>query len=274
MQTRKLKKSQFNKSDDTKKIVITRSSVCAGDDCGAPHLSELYYENDEFLSDFMTKIAEYLPSMNSVKWDIRCERQTIGYLISDDSGVYEYNLPTGDIKIKDLPSKKLSCFYHPHIEEVVLQSITSEKATHDEHMKISETEELSTQNKPEIEILYTKKLKQRTPKESDKYNVLKASISDPYSRGGYEDQNEIDLLYETHEHLSDLMTQIANNLPPMPNVGWKIFNEDKTIGYLVSDYTTVYQYNLQMYDVFVSALRTKKIECLYMARPQQKICME
>lgn len=52
-------------------IVATRDSVGMGDDCGAPHETELLFYEDTMLSDFMSEISWYVPHMTKGTWVVK-----------------------------------------------------------------------------------------------------------------------------------------------------------------------------------------------------------
>lgn len=101
--------------DLRKDIVIeaVRDSVCMGDDCMAPHLEEFSCKGDTMLSDFMALLKDYVPAMKNVVWEVLCDEDCLGRLISDDKGKYKLELDFPDVRISDLPSKEIYCRYNP-----------------------------------------------------------------------------------------------------------------------------------------------------------------
>lgn len=96
----KAKQEQANNQPKQTKIVYAeRVSVSMGDDCHAPHRCPLEYEEDTMLSEFMAKIADYVPSMHNFTWEIVCDLQTLGYLIFDDKANWTYELAVEDAKL-------------------------------------------------------------------------------------------------------------------------------------------------------------------------------
>jgi len=92
---------------ETKVVWAERQSVCMGDDCHAPHRCPLEYEENTLLSQFMSTIAAYVPEMNNFTWEIRCDLQTLAYLIFDDKGNWTYELAVADAKLDTLLDKYL-----------------------------------------------------------------------------------------------------------------------------------------------------------------------
>lgn len=112
--TNKREKAQVR----TYTITAERQSVCMGDDCNAPHLTELKYNDNTMLSEFMKEIDDYVPSMNNAAWIVRCDIGDIAYLISDAEGKYRYILQVQDTKVKDLGIEELFCKYETDISEL------------------------------------------------------------------------------------------------------------------------------------------------------------
>ena len=93
------------------RIYITRSSVSMGDDCGAPHESCIEYALGERLSDFVIKIADYLPAMRDSVWSIRIDRKVVCYLDFNSDGKYSYELVIPNKKVSEF-SGKIHCHYY------------------------------------------------------------------------------------------------------------------------------------------------------------------
>lgn len=88
-------------------VYAERASVSMGDDCHAPHRCPLEYEESTRLSEFMAKIADYVPSMHNFTWEIVCDLQTLGYLIFDDKANWTYELAVEDTRLELLLDKYL-----------------------------------------------------------------------------------------------------------------------------------------------------------------------
>ena len=92
---------------ETLLVYAERQSVSMGDDCHAPHRCPLEYTKDTMLSDFMSVVADYVPSMHNFTWEIVCDLQTLGYLIFDDKAKWTYELAVQDAKLDELLDKYL-----------------------------------------------------------------------------------------------------------------------------------------------------------------------
>lgn len=95
------------------KIHAERDSVCMGDDCNAPNAKDLDYETNELLSSFMDSVANYVPHMKDVVWNVVCKDRTIAYLNFDENADYKYKLLIPDMKVSELDDKKIYCIYYP-----------------------------------------------------------------------------------------------------------------------------------------------------------------
>ncbi|MER5863734.1 hypothetical protein [Kitasatospora sp. NPDC002040] len=52
----------------TVNVVLTRDSVCMGDDCNAPHQQDGAFDSATTLGDFMTRVANYPLRMRGARW--------------------------------------------------------------------------------------------------------------------------------------------------------------------------------------------------------------
>lgn len=52
----------------TVKVVLTRDSVCMGDDCDAPHQQDAAFDGATTLGDFVTQVAGYPLRMRGARW--------------------------------------------------------------------------------------------------------------------------------------------------------------------------------------------------------------
>lgn len=52
----------------TAKVMLTRDSVCMGDDCYAPHQQDYTFDADTTLGDFVTRVADYPLRMRGARW--------------------------------------------------------------------------------------------------------------------------------------------------------------------------------------------------------------
>lgn len=92
-------------------VHATRSSVCMGDDCMAPNAATLKYSEGAMLSDFMAVLADYVPQMESVVWEICLDRSNIAKLHFDAAANYTFDLLIPDTPVSDLPSNDIFCRY-------------------------------------------------------------------------------------------------------------------------------------------------------------------
>ena len=138
--TKKVKamKEQTNKQMlQTKIVYAERVSVSMGDDCHAPHRCPLEYEENTLLSEFMSRIADYVPSMHNFTWEIVCDLQTLGYLVFDDKRNWIYELAVEDAKLELLLDKYLDkeiyeeheifCRKHSMYDNMVLLKLAEDK---------------------------------------------------------------------------------------------------------------------------------------------------
>lgn len=95
-----------------KKIEIMRDSVCMGDDCHAPHKSEVVYHEGGRLSQLMKEVIEYLPKMGDAKWEINADGRTLALLFSNPVTKYTCQLLISDEKVENLNIRRLFCKYN------------------------------------------------------------------------------------------------------------------------------------------------------------------
>lgn len=95
-----------------KKIEIMRDSVCMGDDCHAPHKSELVYYEGDRLSQLMKGVIEYLPKMGDATWEVNTDGRTLALLFSNPATKYSCQLQVSDAKVEDLKIRRLFCKYN------------------------------------------------------------------------------------------------------------------------------------------------------------------
>ena len=90
-------------------IHVTRHSVCMGDDVMAPHADAFRLERDARVSELMRHIAGYVPAMRNYEWDILCNAEMIGKLISGEDCKYKTELLINDIAVSKLPKNEIFC---------------------------------------------------------------------------------------------------------------------------------------------------------------------
>lgn len=94
------------------KIHVRRDSVCMGDDATAPNAESFFFQQNESIDALMRSLCGYVPHMKNVVWEIICSNTAIGYLLSDDTGRYQYEISGSVRSISELPTCKLFCRYH------------------------------------------------------------------------------------------------------------------------------------------------------------------
>ncbi len=92
-------------------IVATRDSVCMGDDCMAPNRCDIPYHKEDKLSDLMSYVYQYVPTMKNTIWVVRNKQQVIGYLMIDEEGNYSYELEMKNKSIYSLGNNSIHCSY-------------------------------------------------------------------------------------------------------------------------------------------------------------------
>lgn len=98
-------------------VKITRSSVSMGDDCMAPHESELNYDDKMRLSDLLDEVADYVPQMRNVIWTVRNdideldEITDIAQLIFDEDTNYTKKLLAPNERIINMNLGELFCIH-------------------------------------------------------------------------------------------------------------------------------------------------------------------
>ncbi len=93
-------------------IRAERDSVCMGDDVLAPNAEDLFFFPSEGVDALMRRLCTYVPQMRNVVWEVVCERKTLGYLFSDESGQYRYETTDGNGSVSELPSRSVFCRYY------------------------------------------------------------------------------------------------------------------------------------------------------------------
>lgn len=101
----------FDKRKRPKNIVITmtRESLNMGDDCMAPHEEKAEFVITDTLDDLLQRVAEYPPFMHNYRWEVKCGKETIGRLISDNVNSYTAELCVANTKISALPEHRIHC---------------------------------------------------------------------------------------------------------------------------------------------------------------------
>ena len=83
-----------------------------GDDVLAPNAEDLFFFPSEGVDALMRRLCTYVPQMRNVVWEVVCERKTLGYLFSDESGQYRYETADGNGSVSELPSRSVFCRYY------------------------------------------------------------------------------------------------------------------------------------------------------------------
>ena len=94
------------------KINAERDSVCMGDDVMAPNADHFFFEANRTTEDLLLTLCGYVPRMKSVVWEVLCSGETIGYLFSDETGLYRYETAGPCRYISELPSHLIFCKYY------------------------------------------------------------------------------------------------------------------------------------------------------------------
>ena len=94
------------------RIRAERDSVCMADDVFAPNADEFTFLPDQPIDALMRTLGAYVPQMRNVVWEVVCERKTLGYLFSDESGQYRYETANGNGSVSELPSRSVFCRYY------------------------------------------------------------------------------------------------------------------------------------------------------------------
>ena len=94
------------------RIHAARESVCAGDDFAGMEEKVLVYRSEDHLSSLMQDLGKYVPHLKDVVWSIRCGDMIIGYLYSEGTNPYRYELVMEDAIISQLPSCNVFCKYY------------------------------------------------------------------------------------------------------------------------------------------------------------------
>ena len=102
------------------RIYVERASVCMGDDVTAPNEETFFFAQDEPIYTLMQNLCDYVPKMRNVVWEIFCNNTAFGYLISDDTGKYQYETLESVRFISELPESEIFCKYHyKNIEDII-----------------------------------------------------------------------------------------------------------------------------------------------------------
>ena len=94
------------------RIRAERDSVCMGDDVTAPNAETLFFLFTKTIEDLMQSLCGYVPHMKNVVWEVLCNKQTIGYLFSDETGQYQFETAGSCRFISELPSHNIFCKYY------------------------------------------------------------------------------------------------------------------------------------------------------------------
>ncbi len=94
------------------KIKATRDSVCMGDDCNAPNARELDYKPDQRFSEWLSVVADYVPTMHNVVWSVHCKSKLLAHLVFNDKGNFTVELVVPDQKTSVLAIHEIYCRYY------------------------------------------------------------------------------------------------------------------------------------------------------------------
>ena len=90
-------------------IRMTRDSVSMGDDCMAPHEEEIMLEVSDTLYELLHKASEYVPPMHDFEWEVMCDAEVLGRLISGSEKEYQIKLEQPNMKLSALPEYEIFC---------------------------------------------------------------------------------------------------------------------------------------------------------------------
>ncbi|MBQ9268724.1 MAG: hypothetical protein IJ206_04300 [Oscillospiraceae bacterium] len=93
-------------------IHAERDSVCMGDDVAAPNEKDFLFVSNKPIDSLMQTLSGYVPAMKNVVWAVSSDQQTIGYLFSDETARYQYELAGTVRSISDLPERSVFCNYY------------------------------------------------------------------------------------------------------------------------------------------------------------------
>lgn len=93
------------------RIHAERDSVCMGDDVMAPNADDFCFPDDDKTDELLNLLRGYVPEMRNVVWEVTSNRQVVGYLISDETGKYEYENADTFRLIEELPPERVFCSY-------------------------------------------------------------------------------------------------------------------------------------------------------------------
>jgi len=96
-------------SGNTVVFLAERDSVSMGDDCMAPHARELEVRKDARLSEFLRQVADYVPPMRDLTWEVRCGDDVIGRLVSHEDAKYDVELARAECGVLELPECAVYC---------------------------------------------------------------------------------------------------------------------------------------------------------------------
>ena len=110
------------------RIHVERDSVCMGDDVTAPNAESFCFAQNEPIDVLMLSLCGYVPRMKNVAWEILCSNTAVGYLLSDDTGRYQYEI-LGSVRfISELPACKIICKYHyENLEDFIVRFTDNDK---------------------------------------------------------------------------------------------------------------------------------------------------
>ena len=90
-------------------IRFTRDSVSMGDDCMAPHESEMLFGAADTWIDLLNAAAKYVPPMRDSKWEVICNTEVLGTLTSGISAGYQVEVKCRNALISALPERDIFC---------------------------------------------------------------------------------------------------------------------------------------------------------------------
>lgn len=91
-------------------ILLDRNSVCAGDSCDS-HEKEITLDSNTSLSALLVMLAEYVPSMEDVVWEVKSNTGLIGYIITDEQRHASVEVCGDDGTVGSRGIQSIMCIY-------------------------------------------------------------------------------------------------------------------------------------------------------------------
>lgn len=96
-------------NQNTISIKFRRDSVSMGDDVMAPHEQKFTFSTSDTLYELLNKASEYVPGMHDFEWEVMCDKDVLGRLVSNEDTNYHIKLEANNIKLSKLPEYEIFC---------------------------------------------------------------------------------------------------------------------------------------------------------------------